>query len=71
MHQRYRICDTYENRPYIATEHRVWVAVASFAGSTGDGYVRSAGCSGIWACDGAVPAQAGPETGAIARATLS
>ena len=54
----------------IAAEHRVWVAVASFAGSTGGGYSQAAGCSAIWSADGVVIAQAGPETGAIARATL-
>lgn len=54
----------------IAAEHQVWVAIASFAGSTGGGYARAAGRSGIWDLDGAVVAQAGPETGAVARATL-
>jgi predicted amidohydrolase len=53
-----------------ATDHRVWVAVASFAGSTGGGYSRAAGCSGIWTPAGVVVDQAGPETGAIARAAL-
>jgi predicted amidohydrolase len=55
----------------IATNHQVWVALASFAGSTGEGYAQSAGCSGIWRSDGRVIAQAGPATGAIAHATLS
>jgi predicted amidohydrolase len=55
----------------LATDHHVWVAVASFAGSTGGGYAQSAGCSGIWTSDGVVLAQTGPETGGIARATLS
>ena len=54
----------------VAVDHQVWVAVASFAGSTGGGYDRAAGCSGIWAPDGVVVARAGPEPGAIARATL-
>jgi predicted amidohydrolase len=54
----------------IATQHKVAVAFASFAGSTGGGYPESAGCSGIWSSDGVVLAQAGPETGAIACATL-
>jgi predicted amidohydrolase len=55
----------------IAADHRVWVALASFAGSTGGGYNHAAGHSGIWRSDGVMIAQAGPETGAIARATLS
>jgi predicted amidohydrolase len=54
----------------IAADHHVWVAVASFAGSTGGGYAQAAGCSGIWSPDGVVVAQVGPETGAVARATL-
>ncbi|HEX2036328.1 MAG TPA: carbon-nitrogen hydrolase family protein [Chloroflexota bacterium] len=55
----------------IATEHRVWVAVASFAGSTGGGYTRAAGRSGIWRPDGVSIARAGPEVGAVAQAMLS
>lgn len=53
----------------VATDHQVWVAVASFAGSTGS-YAQAAGRSAIWMSDGVVIAQAGPETGAIAHATL-
>jgi predicted amidohydrolase len=55
----------------VAADHHVWVAVASFAGSTGGGYAQAAGCSGIWTSDGLEVARAGPETGAIARATLT
>ncbi|MBI2763533.1 MAG: carbon-nitrogen hydrolase family protein [Chloroflexi bacterium] len=54
----------------IAAGHGVWVAIASFAGATGGGYVRAAGCSGIWAPDGAVIARAGKEVGAIVRMML-
>lgn len=54
----------------IAADHRVWVAVASFAGSTGGGFTRAAGGSGIWAPGGAVLAQAGTEAGAVVRAVL-
>jgi predicted amidohydrolase len=54
----------------VAADHRVWVAMASFAGSTGGGYTRAAGCSAVWRPDGAAVARAGPETGALARATL-
>jgi predicted amidohydrolase len=60
-----------ERAQRVAADHRVWVAIASFAGSTGGGYDRAAGGSGIWSADGLLVAQAGPETGAIARATLS
>ena len=55
----------------VARDHGVWVAIASFAGSTGGGYASAAGGSGIWTADGVVASQSGPETGAIARATLT
>jgi predicted amidohydrolase len=55
----------------VATGHQVWVAMASFAGSTGGGYARAAGRSAIWASDGEIIAQAGPEPGEVAHATLS
>jgi predicted amidohydrolase len=55
----------------VATEHQVWVAVASFAGSTGGGYDHAAGRSSVRAPGGAVIAQVGPEPGALARATLA
>ena len=54
----------------IATDYQLSVAFASFAGATGEGYQRTAGCSGIWTADGRALAQAGPEAGAIAHATL-
>jgi predicted amidohydrolase len=55
----------------VAVDHRVWVAVASFAGSTGGGYAEAAGGSGIWGPDGIIVTRAGPETGAVVRATLT
>jgi len=55
----------------VATRYRVWVAVASFAGATGGGYVRTAGRSAIWSPEGRAVARAGPEPGAIARATIA
>jgi predicted amidohydrolase len=54
----------------VAADHQVWVLVASFAGSTGGGYAKAAGRSAIWTADGVVVARAGPETGAVAPATL-
>jgi predicted amidohydrolase len=54
----------------IAASHQVWVAVASFAGTTGGGCARWAGGSGIWAPPGAALAQAGASPGALARAVL-
>jgi predicted amidohydrolase len=55
----------------VAADHRVWVAIASFAGSTGGGYDRAAGGSGIWTSEGVAMARAGQGTGAIARAKLT
>ena len=53
----------------VAADHGIWVAVASFAGSTG-GYPNAAGRSGIWGPDGVAVTRAGPEPGSTARATL-
>jgi predicted amidohydrolase len=55
----------------VADDHHVWVALASFAGSTGGGYDQAAGGSGIWTSEGVAIARAGAETGSIARATLT
>jgi predicted amidohydrolase len=55
----------------VVRDHHVWVAMASFAGSTGGGYDLAAGRSGIWSRDGGLVDQAGPETGGIARAALT
>jgi predicted amidohydrolase len=60
-----------ERASRVAADHQVWVAVASFAGSTGGGYTQAAGRSSIRAPDGTVVGRTGPETGAIARATLA
>jgi predicted amidohydrolase len=55
----------------IAGDHGVWVAFASFAGSTGEGYAETAGGSGIWAPDGRAVVRAGAAPGEVVRATLS
>jgi len=55
----------------VAADHHVWVAISSFAGSTGGGFAQTAGRSGIWSPDGVAVARSGPETGAIACATLT
>jgi predicted amidohydrolase len=54
-----------------ATTYGVWVATASFAGSTGGGYDHAAGRSRIWDPAGWVVAEAGPQTGAYACAVLN
>ena len=55
----------------VAGDHRIWVAIASFAGSTGGGYDHAAGRSGIWSADGHLVAEAGPEAGAVVSATFA
>ncbi|WP_238425832.1 carbon-nitrogen hydrolase family protein [Micromonospora parastrephiae] len=54
----------------IAVTHRVWVAVASFAGSTGGGYAEAAGRSGVWTPQGEVCARAGTAPGELVRASI-
>ena len=54
----------------IARRSCAHVAFASFAGPTGGGYGRTAGCSAIWSPAGGVLARAATATGAIARATI-
>ena len=54
----------------IATIQDVWVVVASFAGSTGNGFEHTAGRSGVWAPGGVLVAQAGSKTGDSVQATL-
>ncbi|GAA2397524.1 hydrolase [Catellatospora methionotrophica] len=61
---------TPERARRVAADRGVWVAAASYAGSTGGGFDQAAGGSAVWAPDGTVLAEAGPEPGAIARATL-
>ncbi|GAA1697714.1 carbon-nitrogen hydrolase family protein [Fodinicola feengrottensis] len=55
----------------IVADHRVWVAFASCAGSTGGGFSKTAGRSSIRTPEGVVVAQAGAEPGAAVRATLT
>lgn len=59
-----------ERAQRITADRGVWVATASFAGSTGGGFDQAAGGSAVWAPDGGVLAQAGSEPGQTARATL-
>ncbi|MGW2627536.1 carbon-nitrogen hydrolase family protein [Micromonospora taraxaci] len=54
----------------ITAAHRVWVAVASFAGSTGGGYTEAAGRSGVWTPEGEVYARAGTEPGESVSVSL-
>lgn len=55
----------------VTADHEVWVVVASFAGSTGGGYERTAAQSRIWSPTGRVVAEAGRGAGRFARASLA
>ncbi|MEU8381401.1 carbon-nitrogen hydrolase family protein [Streptosporangium sp. NPDC048865] len=70
VHQAAEVAVQEERARRIATDHRVWVAVASFAGPTGGGFERTAGRSGFWRPGGDLVAQAGPEPGEIVRLTV-
>ncbi|MER5266532.1 carbon-nitrogen hydrolase family protein [Actinosynnema sp. NPDC002837] len=54
----------------IAVGHDVWVAIASFAGSTGEGYESAAGRSGVWEPSGGMIAAAGTGVDAVVRAVI-
>lgn len=60
----------HERAHRIAVTHRVWVAVASFAGSTGGGYTEAAGRSGVWTPRGEVRARAGTAPGEVVGASI-
>lgn len=60
-----------ERAKRISTGSHVWVAFASFAGSTGSGYPETAGRSGIWAPDGSQVVRAGRAPGEIARTAFT
>lgn len=55
----------------VARTCRAYVVFASFAGSTGDVFSETAGCSAIWSPDGLAVARTGPDVGNTAAATLT
>jgi predicted amidohydrolase len=55
----------------IARTYAVNVIFASFAGSTGGGFARTAGSSTIWSRDGSVLARTGPHVGGMAKASIT
>ncbi|MFD1151137.1 carbon-nitrogen hydrolase family protein [Saccharothrix hoggarensis] len=61
----------HERARRIAVEHGVWVAVASFAGSTGEGYGEAAGRSAVWDRSGEVVARAGVGVDEVVRAAVT
>lgn len=54
----------------VATDHQIYVAIASFAGPTGGGFAETVGRSSIRTPEGVVIVQAGTESGEIVRAQL-
>ncbi|ONI84574.1 carbon-nitrogen hydrolase family protein [Saccharothrix sp. ALI-22-I] len=54
----------------IAVEHGVWVAVASFAGSTGEGYASAAGRSAVWDSSGRMVVSADTSVDSVVRAVI-
>jgi predicted amidohydrolase len=71
LHHDHELAFQEQNARRVATAHSVFVAMASFAGSTGGGFTRAAGHSAIWSPDGVPIARAGPDTRAFARAILT
>ncbi len=54
----------------IIGDHGVWVAIASYAGSTGEGFDHASGGSAIWNPGGDLVASCGDHPGAVAVATI-
>lgn len=54
----------------IASDHGVWVAIASCAGGTGGGYDHTAGGSAVHRPDGTIAAAAGAAPGEVVTTTL-
>ncbi|MFJ6673729.1 carbon-nitrogen hydrolase family protein [Actinosynnema sp. NPDC091369] len=54
----------------VAADHGVWVAVASFAGPTGEGYDSTAGRSAVWDSSGGRIASADTGVDAVVRAVV-
>lgn len=55
----------------IARTCRAFVVFAGFAGSTGDVFSETAGCSAIWSPEGLIVARTGPDVGNMAAASLT
>ncbi|WP_202919416.1 carbon-nitrogen hydrolase family protein [Saccharothrix deserti] len=54
----------------IAVEHGVWVAMASFADRTGEGYASTAGHSAVWDSSGGTIVSAGTAVDTVVRAVI-
>lgn len=71
VHHDHEAAVTEERARRVAADRGVWVAVASHAGGTGEGFVRTAGGSGIWSPAGAPVARASDQPGEVVGATLT
>ncbi len=60
-----------ERAQRVTADHRVWVAVACFAGSTGEGFSVASGGSGIWRPDGSEAARVDDKPGQLATAVIA
>lgn len=72
------VCETENDRTIqaaraqrIVNAHQVWVAYASFAGSTGGGFVDTAGRSAVWDPNGIARLQLGKSPGQASLTTLT
>jgi predicted amidohydrolase len=71
LHHAHEAAVTEERARRVAIDRGVWVAIASYAGPTGEGFATTAGGSGIWAPGGEVLARADEQPGEVARAVLA
>ncbi|WP_123025064.1 carbon-nitrogen hydrolase family protein [Mycolicibacterium stellerae] len=70
VHHYWELAEQQRRARNIAATCRAPVAMASFAGPTGAGYVTTAGHSAIWSAESSLIARAGLEPSQIARAIL-
>lgn len=71
VHHAHESAVTDERARRVAIDRGAWVAIASYAGPTGAGFVATAGGSGIWAPGGEVVARADEHPGEVVRAVLT
>lgn len=70
VHHGHESSETERRALRAAAARGVWVAIASHAGGTGEGFTRTAGRSGIWSPDGTCVARATTAAGQVVTATL-
>ena len=70
VHHDWELAEQQRRARIIAAACRAPVAMASFAGPTGEGFLRTAGHSAIWSAKSTLMAQTGSGPSQIARAVL-